>query len=70
MHQRLCLVRSLHCVVVIVTFALSGSVCATEPLDGLDDYVRSAMKEWQVPGVAVAVAKDGNLELIRLPAIV
>jgi CubicO group peptidase (beta-lactamase class C family) len=27
-------------------------------LNGFDDYVEKAMKEWQVPGVAIAIVKD------------
>lgn len=29
-----------------------------DPLKGLDDRIKAAMKEWDVPGVAVAIVKD------------
>ncbi|MGD8319069.1 MAG: serine hydrolase [Gemmatimonadota bacterium] len=31
------------------------------PLDGLDAYVTSAMKDWQVPGLAIAVVSDDSV---------
>jgi len=33
----------------------------TAPLHGLDGYIESAMKEWQVPGLAIAVVKDDSV---------
>lgn len=30
-------------------------------LSGLDDYITSAMKQWNVPGLAISVIKDGNI---------
>src|SRR5437870_13317613 len=30
-------------------------------LEGLDDLARQAMKEWKVPGVALAVVQDGKV---------
>ncbi len=35
------------------------------PLQGIDDYVERSMKSWGVPGVAVAVVKDGRTVLAR-----
>jgi CubicO group peptidase (beta-lactamase class C family) len=32
---------------------------------GFDDYVRAAMEKWQVPGVAIAVVKDGEVVIAR-----
>jgi CubicO group peptidase (beta-lactamase class C family) len=32
---------------------------------GMDEYVRDAMKRWEVPGLAIAVVKDGQLVLSR-----
>jgi CubicO group peptidase (beta-lactamase class C family) len=37
-----------------------------QPLgSGFDDYVNNAIREWQVPGVAIAVVKDDRLVLAR-----
>jgi CubicO group peptidase (beta-lactamase class C family) len=33
--------------------------------DGLDSYIRAGMETWQVPGLAIAVVKDGQLVLAR-----
>jgi CubicO group peptidase (beta-lactamase class C family) len=35
------------------------------PLDGLDDYVRKAVAAWEVPGLAIAVVKDGEVVFSR-----
>ena len=35
------------------------------PLAGLDDYVTSAMKDWGVPGLAIAVVKDDRIVLAK-----
>src|SRR5437879_2535049 len=32
---------------------------------GMDPYVRAAMEKWQVPGLAIAVVKDGETVLAR-----
>src|SRR5688572_16714942 len=42
-----------------VTFAQNGS------LNGFDDYVAKAMKEWQVPGLAVAIIKGDQVVLAK-----
>src|SRR5436190_1557141 len=44
--------------------AASASTAAATPaakLQGLDDLARQAMKEWKVPGVALAVVQDGKV---------
>ena len=38
---------------------------AAQALDGFDAFVESALKEWKVPGVAVAIVKDGEVVLSR-----
>jgi CubicO group peptidase (beta-lactamase class C family) len=35
------------------------------PLAGLDEYVNKAMKDWGVPGVAIAVIKDDRIVLAK-----
>ena len=35
------------------------------PLAGLDDYVATAMKNWGVPGVAIAVIKNDRIVLAK-----
>jgi CubicO group peptidase (beta-lactamase class C family) len=45
----------------------SGSlvVHAAERFAGLDAYVAAAMQKWEVPGLAIAVVKDGEVVLAR-----
>ena len=52
--------------VLIVCLALSAPLQAQNSgvpasLNGLDGFVEQVMKEWQVPGLAVAVVKDGRV---------
>ena len=41
------------------------AVAQTDPLGGLDDYVARAMTTFRVPGIAVAVVKDGKVVLAK-----
>ena len=53
---------------VIVSFACIFSVCAREslpPRNTLDANIEQAMKQWQVPGLAVVVVRDGETVLMR-----
>lgn len=53
---------------VIVTFALIFSACAKDtliPEKTLDDKIEQAMQQWQVPGLAVVVVKDGEAVLMK-----
>ncbi len=34
-------------------------------IDSLDNYVNSAIKEWQVPGAAVCIVKDGKIVVMK-----
>src|ERR1043165_6166961 len=51
--------------VLILAIALSASAqqpaSAPPKLQGLDDLADRAMKEWKVPGVAIAVVQDGKV---------
>src|SRR6202049_4680936 len=39
---------------------------ATQPgLDGFDDFVAQALKDWKVPGVAVAVVQGNKVILLK-----
>lgn len=37
----------------------------TDPLNGLDEYIMKAMKDWDVPGLAIAILKDGKVLLAK-----
>ena len=47
--------------IVFVFSLLLAPAVFSEPLDGFDAYVRQAVSEWEVPGLAVAVVKDGEV---------
>lgn len=46
---------------------LGGSLAYGQatPLAGFDDYVQSSIRDWDVPGLAVSVVKDGKVVLER-----
>ena len=46
------------------TAASESAVAGVEPaLNGLDAYIAAVMEEWKVPGLAIAVIKDGEVVL-------
>ncbi|HLJ45823.1 MAG TPA: serine hydrolase [Bryobacteraceae bacterium] len=56
--RRILLLCALSCF-VYVAFAANGS------LDGLDAFVATTLKDWDVPGVAIAVVQDGKVILAK-----
>lgn len=56
---------SLFTSLLLVFSFLPSAPAAEDPLQGLDDYVNKALKDWEVPGLALAVVKDDKLVLIR-----
>lgn len=40
---------------------LSSAMAQVPPFAGFDDYVNAAMKDWDVPGMAIAVIKDDKI---------
>lgn len=59
MHRRAAVLPFL-CVLFLL---LGGSPAAGQPapLSGFDDYVNTALRDWNVPGLAVSVVKDGKV---------
>ncbi|MEJ0031102.1 MAG: serine hydrolase domain-containing protein [Bacteroidota bacterium] len=43
--------------------ALPGSSCFIK--DSLDNYINRGMKQWNIPGVSVAIVKDGKTVFIK-----
>jgi CubicO group peptidase (beta-lactamase class C family) len=43
----------------------SSAAEPSDPLAGFDGYVQAALADWQTPGLAVAVIKDGKVVLAR-----
>jgi CubicO group peptidase (beta-lactamase class C family) len=56
-----------HVLGLILLLATSTVAVAEEktPLAGFDEYVQTAMKDWKVPGVAIAVVKDDKVVLLK-----
>ena len=38
-----------------------AAIAQAPPFSGFDDYVNAAMKDWDVPGMAIAVIKDDKV---------
>ena len=55
--------RANRFVVLILMLLVSSFFAAAQdaPLQGFDDYVNKAIKDWEVPGVAIAVIKDDRI---------
>jgi len=54
--------------IALIAFAAllsTAPALASPPLQDLDAYVHQTMQQWQVPGLAVAVVKDGKVVLAR-----
>lgn len=48
--------------VLCAVLALPGMAAAQSgPLRGLDDYIENARQDWEIPGLAIAVVKDGEV---------
>lgn len=50
---------------LITSLALAAPRPPAPDLQGLDGYVQQVMRDWQVPGLAIAVVKDGKVVLAR-----
>ena len=55
--------RANRFVVLILMLFISSLFAAAQdaPLQGFDDYVNRAIKDWEVPGMAIAVVKDDKI---------
>ncbi len=52
-------------VALLASFPGRASGQAPGPLDGLDAYIRAAMADWQIPGLAIIVVKDDAVVFLR-----
>lgn len=43
----------------------SSTTLADDRFAGIDDYINAAIRKWDVPGVAIAVVKDGEVVVAR-----
>ncbi|HEX5731621.1 MAG TPA: serine hydrolase [Blastocatellia bacterium] len=54
--------------IYVLLLALVGAQVARAqeaPLTGFDDYVNKALKDWEVPGMAIAIVKDDKVLLAK-----
>jgi len=49
----------------LVLAALLPAYAQEAPLNGFDDYVNKALREWEVPGLAIAIVKDDRIVLAK-----
>ncbi|GAB4245766.1 MAG: serine hydrolase [Ekhidna sp.] len=54
--------RILHFILFV---GLSGAVLAQADIKSIDAYIEKARKDWNVPGMAVAIVKDGEVVLSK-----
>lgn len=47
--------------ILMLFIGLLSAAAQDAPLQGFDDYVNKAIKDWDVPGVAIAVVKDDKI---------
>ena len=47
--------------VLLLTLITFGSQAQQSPIPGLEDYVRKAMKEWDMPGLALAIVNSNGI---------
>jgi CubicO group peptidase (beta-lactamase class C family) len=61
------LIKSLlvYSVLAAVLSAQAAIAQQPAPLQGFDDYVNNALKEWEVPGLAIAIVKDDKIVLAK-----
>lgn len=58
-------------VIVAATLLVAFRVAAQEThlpvfvTDSLDKYIRNGMRDWQIPGLAIAIVKDGKVVVIK-----
>jgi hypothetical protein len=62
--------RNLKKIIAVVFFLVNQFVNAQDSIpsfvrDSLDVYVQRALQDWQIPGVAVCVIKDGKLVVMK-----
>ena len=58
--------RSLLAAILVVSpLAAQRPAALPRPLRGLDAYVVAALRDWDVPGLSVAVVKDDSVVLAR-----
>ena len=47
----------------VLILSISYSLDAATEIDSIDRYIEESRKSWEVPGIAVAIIKDGEIIL-------
>lgn len=58
-------IRRISLIIALLTIVLTPSYAAPDPLAGLDSYITKSMKDWKIPGLAIAVVKDDKIVYIK-----
>ncbi len=53
--------KSLYLLLIFFVFSNDTKAQQSFITDSLDVYIRAAMKQWQIPGLAIAIVKDGEI---------
>jgi CubicO group peptidase (beta-lactamase class C family) len=56
---------SLGSALALLVLLGNSAQAETDPLKGLDDYINKALKDWQVPGLALAIVKDDKIMVAK-----
>ncbi|MGI8835200.1 MAG: serine hydrolase [Pyrinomonadaceae bacterium] len=56
--------RLINCLLFVLV-AFHPAEGQEAPLNGFDDYVNKALREWEVPGLAIAIVKDDRIVLAK-----
>ena len=63
--MRLQTVKRLFGQLLLVAVIAQVALAQNGSLNGFDDYVNKALKEWEVPGVAIAIVKGDQVVLAK-----
>ena len=63
MRQKIC--QILLSVIFLISYQASVAQSPAFLTDSLDNYIERGMKQWQIPGLAIAIVKDGKVILSK-----
>ena len=52
-------------ITIVLLSAPAGTAAPQKGIQGIDEFIDSVMKEWKVPGLAIAAVKDGEVVLSK-----
>ena len=67
MHNNIIKLLIKTCLFFVGLLPLSGLLAQTPSFirDSLDSYIERGMKQWQIPGLSIAIVKDGKIILSK-----